>query len=78
MVNSDTGQFWGASDELNNEFGNKGAPQEHPTDVLAGSAIGHALEKNNTTIGIVATNAKLDLKQPKELLLCLIQECQEL
>ncbi len=67
VVNSDTGQFWGASDELNNEFGNKGAPQEHPTDVLAGSAIGHALEKNNTTIGIVATNAKLDSKTAKRI-----------
>ena len=62
VVNYETGQFWGASDELNNEFGGMGAPQNLPEDILSGSSIGHALEKSNTTIGIVATNARLDAK----------------
>ena len=43
VVNYETGQFWGASDELNNEFGGMGAPQNLPEDILAGSSIGHAL-----------------------------------
>ena len=67
VVNSETGQFWAASDELNNEFGGMGAPQDLPEDILAGSTIGHALEKSNTTIGIVATNAKLDSKTAKRI-----------
>ena len=67
VVNSETGQFWAASDELNNEFGGMGAPQDLPEDILAGSSIGHALEKSNTTIGIVATNAKLDSKTAKRI-----------
>jgi len=53
--------------ELNNEFGGMGAPQDLPEDILAGSSIGHALEKSNTTIGIVATNAKLDSKTAKRI-----------
>ena len=44
-----------------------GAPQDLPEDILAGSSIGHALEKSNTTIGIVATNAKLDSKTAKRI-----------
>ena len=67
VVNYETGQFWGASDELNNEFGGMGAPQNLPEDILSGSSIGHALEKNNTTIGIVATNARLDAKTAKRI-----------
>ena len=66
VVNSETGQFWAASDELNNEFGGMGAPQDLPEDILAGSSIGHALEKSNTTIGIVATNAKIRFKNCKK------------
>ncbi len=66
VVNYETGQFWGASDELNNEFGGIGAPQNLPEDILSGSSIGHALEKNNTTIGIVATNARLDSESAKK------------
>ena len=67
VVNYETGQFWGASDELNNEFGGMGAPQNLPEDILSGSSIGHALEKSNTTIGIVATNARLDAKTAKRI-----------
>ncbi len=67
VVNYETGQFWGASDELNNEFGGIGAPQNLPEDILSGSSIGHALEKSNTTIGIVATNARLDAKTAKRI-----------
>ena len=55
-----------------------GAPQNLPEDILSGSSIGHALEKSNTTIGIVATNARLDAKTAKGLQSCLTLVWQEL
>tara|TARA_B100001996_G_scaffold120059_1_gene90833 strand:+ start:1023 stop:2027 length:1005 start_codon:yes stop_codon:yes gene_type:complete len=67
VVHSDSGQFWAGCDEVNNEFGGKGAPNNLPDNILSGSSIDNALAKNNTTIGIIATNAKLDPRAAKRI-----------
>ena len=57
-VNSETGQFWSATDEYNDEFGNKGVPSYSPSNPLSGTANQETLPGQNTTIGVVATNVK--------------------
>ncbi|MBV44313.1 MAG: peptidase T4 [Rhodobiaceae bacterium] len=67
VVNSQTGQFWAATDEIDEEFGNKGVPSGLPDDILSGSSTSGLLANNNTTIGIIATNAKLSPKEAKRI-----------
>ena len=66
-VNNETGQFWAATDENENEFGGKGVPTFAPNDALSGTATREALPGQNTTIGVIATNAKLDSKAAKRI-----------
>ena len=66
-VNNETGQFWAATDENENEFGGKGVPTFAPNDALSGTATREALSGQNTTIGVIATNAKLDSKAAKRI-----------
>ena len=70
-VHEETGQFWAAPYELDNEFGGRGvcatfdplAPLADKRSV--GTTGSH--EKANTTIGIVATDARLTKAQAKRL-----------
>ena len=66
-VNSETGQFWSATDEYNDEFGNKGVPSYSPSNPLSGTANQETLPGQNTTIGVVATNVKLDSRAAKRI-----------
>ena len=66
-VNSETGQFWSATDEYKDEFGNKGVPSYSPSDPLSGTANRETLPGQNTTIGVVATNVKLDSRAAKRI-----------
>ena len=66
-MNNETGQFWAATDENENEFGGKGVPTFAPNDALSGTATREALSGQNTTIGVIATNAKLDSKAAKRI-----------
>lgn len=70
-VHEQTGQFWAAPYELNNEFGGRGVctlfdPLAPLADKRSTSTTG-SNEKANTTIGIVATDAKLTKAQAKRL-----------
>ena len=66
-VNNETGQFWAATDETENEFGGMGVPTFAPNDVLSGTATRETLPGQNTTIGVIATNVKLDSKAAKRI-----------
>ena len=66
-VNNETGQFWAAIDETENEFGGMGVPTFAPNDVLSGTAARETLPGQNTTIGVIATNVKLDSKAAKRI-----------
>lgn len=66
-VNNETGQFWAATDETENEFGGMGVPTFAPNDVLSGTAARETLPGQNTTIGVIATNVKLDSKAAKRI-----------
>ena len=67
VVNNETGQFWAATDETENEFGGMGVPTFAPNDVLSGTAARETLPGQNTTIGVIATNVKLDSKAAKRI-----------
>lgn len=67
VVNNETGQFWAACEELNKEYGDRGAPNNLPEDVLSGSKLNNDLAKSNTTIGVIATNVKLDTRTAKRI-----------
>ena len=66
-VKIETGQFWAATDETENEFGGKGVPTFAPNDALSGTAARETLPGQNTTIGVIATNIKLDSKAAKRI-----------
>ncbi len=64
-----SGHFWAAPFEINNEFGGRGLPFPLPED-MAGLRIKHREEQNagvNTTIAVIATSAKLNTAQAKRL-----------
>ena len=67
VVNDETGQFWAATDEFNKEFGAKGPPNKASLNILGGTSATRSMPKQNTTIGIIATNAKLDSKGAKRI-----------
>ena len=67
VVNNETGQFWAAADETENEFGGMGVPTFAPNDALSGTAARETLPGQNTTIGVIATNVKLDSKAAKRI-----------
>ena len=66
-LNNETGQFWASTDENKNEFGGRGVPNYAPMNILAGTKAGKPLPGQNTTIGVIATNAKLDAKAAKRI-----------
>ncbi len=66
-VNEETGQFWAAIDEYKKEFGGRGAPKEASLNILGGTSAAGSLPKQNTTIGIIATNAKIEAKAAKRI-----------
>ena len=67
VVDDKTGQFWAATDECNQEFGSKGPPNKASLNILRGTSASRSMPKQNTTIGIIATNAKLDSKGAKRI-----------
>lgn len=66
-----TGHFWAWSEEIGNEFGGRGAPENIPETPLwegtkaAGAASASTSPGQNTTIAVVATNVALTPAQAK-------------
>ena len=67
VVNDETGQFWAATDECKKEFGGKGAPNQASLNILGGTLANRSKPKQNTTIGVIATNAKLESRSAKRI-----------
>jgi L-aminopeptidase/D-esterase-like protein len=65
MTIGNTAHFWAAPFEQNNEFGGRGWPATFPTEALAFRSKGSLGE--NTTLAVVATDAKLTKAQAKRL-----------
>jgi D-aminopeptidase len=61
----DGAHFWASPFEQNKEFGGRGWPSSFPPDALALRSKGGA--RQNTTLAVVATDAKLSKAQAKRL-----------
>ncbi|MFP3340413.1 peptidase S58 family protein, partial [Micrococcus sp. SIMBA_131] len=56
----DTPHFWAAPFELDDEFGGLGLPHPMPADASAVTTKMRTAARGNTTIAVIATDAKLD------------------
>lgn len=63
----DTPHFWAAPFEIGDEFGGLGLPHPLPADAQAVITKMRAAAGSNTTIGVIATDAKLDKAEAKRL-----------
>lgn len=63
----DTQHFWAAPFEVGAEFGGRGHPATFPADATATSAKPEARVGGNTTIAVVATDAKLTKAETKRI-----------
>jgi L-aminopeptidase/D-esterase-like protein len=63
----DTEHFWAAPFEVGAEFGGRGYPQPFPADALTPRGKPEASVGGNTTIAVVATDAKLTKAEAKRL-----------
>jgi L-aminopeptidase/D-esterase-like protein len=63
----DTEHFWAAPFEVAGEFGGRGYPSTFPADATAASAKPEARVGQNTTIAVIATDAKLTKAEAKRL-----------
>ncbi len=67
-TSGDTGKFWAAPWEVGDEFGDRGvAPKSDPLEKPFNVATAAFTEKTNTTIAIIATDAKLTKSQAQRL-----------